>query len=98
MIRDESLRQIFKSQAAKVASLQLKELCYGKGFALLKGKSIPLGMCSNGAKKPPNIVYQDNISYNGMKTTFNVKKGAYVTRVNPNASDNQSYDTKLNRL
>lgn len=65
----------------------------------MKGKVIKLGMCQKGYKKPPkNVVIQDNTNTQHIKGDCMVKKGAYVTRVNINASTNMNYDNKLKRL
>jgi hypothetical protein len=50
MIRNRSLKQLFKSETGWVLKEQLKELCFGRGFTLIDGKQHPLGMCAPGSK------------------------------------------------
>lgn len=90
MIRNQSLAQVFKNQNGDWAAKQLKELCYGKGFTMIDGKMVPLGVCQNSHKKSPKApVVQDNATPDPMNGECSIKKGAYVTRLNPNAANNQ---------
>lgn len=38
MVRNKSLGQVFKNNNGGWAAKQLKEVCYGKGFAMIDGK------------------------------------------------------------
>jgi len=63
MIRNYAFTQLFKSQSGSVIKEQLKELCFGRGFTLIEGKQVPLGLCGAGMlKKYDHVMYQDNIT------------------------------------
>jgi len=63
MIRNHSLAQIFKNNTGEQSAAQFKELCYGKGYAMVDGKMVKLGLCTMDKKKVPRSpTFQDNAS------------------------------------
>jgi hypothetical protein len=90
MIRNFSLGQIFKNNSGDWAANQLKEICYGRGFAMIDGKMHPLGMCGNSSKGNPKAPkFFDNATPNTFFGECTQKPGAWVTRINQHVSDNQ---------
>lgn len=74
-----------------MAAAQMKELCYGKGYAMIDGKMVPLGMCIfNNEKVPRSPVVSDNATPKDYFGRCMNKKNAYITRLNPNAQNNQN--------
>jgi len=48
MIRNQSVTQLFRaSQDSKNVPYQLRELCYGRGYTLIDGQQVQLGLCTN---------------------------------------------------
>jgi len=99
MIRNYSLGQVFKNNNGEQAANQLKELCYGKGFALIEGKMVPLGVCTQNTDKiPKSPLTQDSVTTKDFNGKCTLKKNAYISKMNANAQTNQNYSARLERM
>jgi hypothetical protein len=99
MIRDFSLGQIFKNQNGAYTSRLLKEVCYGRGYTMVEGKMIPLGICTNSKVKDPRISkFSDNKVTKNYFGKCVAKKGAYINRLNIHAQNNQTYSERIDRM
>lgn len=77
----------------------MKEVCYGRGYAMIEGKMYPLGLCTDNkesAPKPP--VFADNTTPKTFFGECTLKKDAYVTRIHPLANINQNYSSRVERM